>query len=102
MNGGRNMKIELFKKLCANFNKSLDEDLYQLWNEELQDFDSYYVEVAVKNIIKKDNYFPTIKRIMEELNNLPPMEIPVEEKIKRMKEMGVIPSWLKDYEMAIK
>ena len=35
MNGGINMRIELFKKLCANFNKEPNEDLYILWNDEL-------------------------------------------------------------------
>ena len=94
------MRIELYKKLCANFNKPLDEDLYQLWNEELGDIDSYYVEVAIKNIIKKDTYFPTLNRILEVLKSQPFMEIPQEEKIKRMKAMGIIPNWLKDYDMA--
>lgn len=80
--------------LCANYGKEPNVDLHKLWNEELKDFDTYYVEVAIKNIIANDRYFPTLSRIIEELKNLPPMEIPQEEKIKRMKEKGVIPSWL--------
>lgn len=88
------MKIELFKKLCLNFNKEPNEDLYLLLNEELEDYDPYYVEVAIRNIIANDKFFPTLNRILEELKNLPPMKIPEEEKIKRMKDKGVIPEWL--------
>lgn len=88
------MNKDLFKMLCANYGKDANVDLHKLWNEELKDFDPYYVEVAIKNIIANDRYFPTLSRIIEELRNLPAMEIPEEEKIKRMKEKGVIPSWL--------
>lgn len=88
------MNKNLFRMLCANYGKEANIELHKLWNEELKDFDTYYVEVAIKNIIANDRYFPTLSRIIEELKNLPPMEIPQEEKIKRMKEKGVIPSWL--------
>lgn len=83
-----------FAKLCMNYDKEPNEELYELWNEELKDYDNYYVEMAIKNIIANDRYFPTLSKVIEELKNLPPMEISVEEKIKRMKEKGVIPSWL--------
>lgn len=95
------MRIELYRQICMNFNKEPNEDLYLLWKEELEDYDTYYVEVAIKNIIKKDKYFPTLNRIIEELSNLPALEIPTNEKIKRMKAKGVIPSWLSDYEKKI-
>lgn len=92
------MNKKQFVKLCVNFNKEPNEELYELWCEELEDFGPYYVEVAIKNIMVNDKFFPTLSRVLEELKNLPPMEIPVEEKIKRMKEKGVIPNWLSDYE----
>lgn len=88
------MKIDLYKQLCSNFNKQADETTYLLWNEMLEEHDPYYVEVAIKNIIKNDKFFPTFSRILEEINNLPELEIPDEEKIKRMKAKGIIPSWL--------
>ena len=88
------MKIDLFKQLCMNYDKVPNEELYILWKNELKDFDPYYIEVAIKNIIARDRYFPTLSKILEELKNVPAMEIPQEVKIKRMKDKGVIPSWL--------
>lgn len=87
------MKIELFKKLCANFNKEPNEDLYLLWNEEFKDYDTYYLELAILNIIRNDIYFPTISRVLEVLKNIS-VEIPEEEKEKRMKENGIQSQWI--------
>lgn len=87
------MKIELFKKLCANFNKEPNEDLYLLWNEEFKDYDPYYLELAVLSIIRNDTYFPTISRVLEILKNIS-IEIPEEENERRMKEKGIEPEWL--------
>lgn len=88
------MRIELFKQLCANFNKEPNEDLYLLWNEQLEDYDPYYLEIAIGNIIRNDNFFPTISRVLEELKRIPLEEIPTSEKIRRMKERGIEPEWL--------
>ena len=87
------MKIETFKKLCANYSKEPNEDLYLCWNEMLDGYDPYYVDMAVNSIVKNDKFFPTFNRILEVIKELPPMEIPEEEKIKRMKAKGVIPKW---------
>lgn len=88
------MNKKLFVKLCMNFDKEPNEELFNLWNEMLEEYDPHYVEIAINNIIKNDKYFPTFSKIMEEINNLPELEIPDEEKIKRMKAKGIIPSWL--------
>lgn len=88
------MRIELFKQLCMNFGKEPTEELYLLWNETLEEYDPYYVEQAIKSIIKNDKFFPTISRVLEVLKELPYKEIPTEEKKRRMKEKGVEPSWL--------
>lgn len=87
-----------FVKLCMNYDKEPNEELYELWKEELKDYDTYYVEIAIKNITKEDKFFPNLNRILEEIKKLQSLEIPTYEKIKRMKEKGVIPSWLEDYE----
>ena len=89
------MNKKQFVALCINFDKEPSEELFNMWNEMLEDYDSYYIQVVIDNIIKNDKFFPTFYRILEELKNLPPMEIPEEEKIKRMKAKGVIPEWLK-------
>ena len=88
------MNKKQFVKLCINFNKEPSEDLFDLWKEALEDYDPYYIELALKNIITNDRYFPTLNRIIEELRNLPCIEIPENEKIKRMKAKGVVPNWL--------
>lgn len=88
------MRIELFKKLCMNFNKEPNEDLYLLFDEQFGEYDPYYFEQAIAYIIKNDNYFPTVARVLEVLKELPSEEIPTEEKKRRMKQMGVSPAWL--------
>ncbi len=93
------MRIELFKKLCMNFNKEPNEDLYLLWNEKFEEFDPYYLEKAISLIISNDSYFPTIARVLEVLRELPYKEIPTEEKKRRMIAKGINPEWLdKEYE----
>lgn len=93
------MRTELFKQLCMNFGKEPTEELYLLWNETLEEYDPYYVEQAIRSIIKNDKFFPTISRVLEVLKELPYEEIPTEEKIRRMKKMGIEPEWLyKEYE----
>lgn len=87
------MNKKQFAKLCMNYDKEPNEELYSLWNEMLEDYDPYFIEVAIDNIIQNDKFFPTYSRVLEVLNNIPPMEIPEEEKIKRMKNKGVIPEW---------
>lgn len=99
MNGGINMRIELFKQLCMNFGKEPTEELYLLWNETLEEYDSYYVEQAIKSIIKNDKFFPTISRVLEVLKESPYKEIPTQEKKRRMIEKSICPEWLdKEYE----
>lgn len=88
------MNKELFKKICINFGKDANKELYDLWNEQLEDYAPYYLELAINNIIAKDKYFPTLSRVIEELKNLPSIEIPAEEKTRRMKEKGIEPKWL--------
>ena len=77
-----------------NFDKEPNEELFNMWTEMLEDYDPYYIQVAIDNIIKNDKFFPAFNRILEEIKNLPPIEIPEEEKIKRMKAKRVKPEWL--------
>ena len=85
------MKVELFKKLCANFNREPSEDLYKLWNEELEGLDDYYLDLAIKNIIRTYNYFPKLSDLYNECLKVPNVEIPTEIKTKRMER--VRPLW---------
>lgn len=87
------MNKDLFKKLCLNFNKEPDKELYDLWNEELEVINSIYVEKAIKNIMKKDKFMPNLNRVFEELNKLGDVYITEEEKVKKWVQNGVKPSW---------
>ena len=89
------MNKELFKMLSANYGKEPNVELHKLWNEELIDYDELYIEQAVKNILMNDKFFPTLSRIIEEIKKLPLITITEEEKLKRMEERGVRPSWLR-------
>jgi len=88
------MKVELFRKLCMNFNKEPNEELYLLWKEQFDDYDPYYLEIVINNIIANDSYFPTISKVIEEFKKTNCKEIPVKEKERRKKEKNVIPNWL--------
>ena len=89
------MRIELFRQICMNFNREPSEDVYRLWNEELINYDDLYVEQAFKNILKNEKYFPTLSRVIEEITNLPSIEITEDTKKKRMEKRGIIPQWLR-------
>ena len=88
------MKIDLFRRICMNFNKEPNEELYLLWNDELEDYDPIYVEEAIKEILSTDRYFPTIARVVEVLKKIKPREFTEEEKTKRMEQRGIVPEWV--------
>lgn len=87
------MDRNLFKILCDNFNKELNRELYELYNNELQDYDPILVKNAVMNILKNKKYFPNLADIKEEIKKLPPLyELLTEkEKIKRWQAKGIKP-----------
>lgn len=89
------MNKDLFKMLCANYGKELNVDLHKLWDAELKDYDEIYVEQAIRNILTSDKFFPTLSRIIDEIKNLPPIEITEDIKRKRMEERGIVPQWLR-------
>lgn len=88
------MNKKLYKSLCDNFNKEINTDLYDMWKEELKDYDEKLVEQAIKQVIMNDKYMPTLARIIEVIKNLPPLEITEAEKINRWEKKGIHPSWL--------
>lgn len=59
-----------FAKLCFNFNKEPNEDLYELWEYNLRCYDEEELSKALNNIIAKDKYFPTLNRILEVVKDI--------------------------------
>ena len=95
------MRIETFKKLCANFNREPSEDLYLLWNENLKIYDDEEIEKAVKTILSNDNYFPTLSRfkeVMKEILNNEYENFDSERNVRgKMEKLDIHPSWLDKY-----
>lgn len=87
-----------FVKLCFNFNKEPNEDLYELWEYNLRAFDEQEIRDAFNKIILTEKYFPNLNKVLEvvkevvkkeylEFNN----ELVVKEK---MKKFNINPQWL--------
>lgn len=54
-----------FAKLCFNYNKEPNEELYELWNYNLRCYDEDEIQKTINIIISKDKYFPTLNRFLE-------------------------------------
>ena len=87
-----------FVKLCFNFNKEPNEDLYELWEYNLRAFDEQEIRDAFNKIILTEKYFPNLNKVLEvvkevvkkenlEFNN----ESVIKEKIKKF---NINPQWI--------
>ena len=94
------MKIDLFKKLCANFNREPSEDLYLLWNEKLRIYDDDEIDKTLKIIMSNDIYFPTLSRFKEVMKDVLNEELETFDSEKnvreKMKRLNIHPAWLDD------
>lgn len=88
------MNKKLFKMLCLNFNRELDKDVYEIYEEALSKYDEYYIADAIKYIIEHDKFMPTIARIIEATRELPYRELTEEEKKARWEKEEIRPSWI--------
>lgn len=59
-----------FAKLCFNFNKEPNEDLYELWEYNLRCYDGEELSRAINIIIANDKYFPTLSRVLEVVKDI--------------------------------
>lgn len=91
------MNKKLYKMICANYNKTLDKDLYEMYEEALKDYQDHYIEDAIKYIIENDKYMPTLARIKEVVKDLPSRELTEDEKIEKWKKKNIVPAWLDRY-----
>lgn len=88
------MNRKTYKFLCDNFNREVNPELYEMWKEELLDYDDKLVEQAINQIIRNDKFMPTLSRIIEVIKEQPPLEITEEEKLARWEKKGIHPSCL--------
>ena len=59
------MNKKVYLMLCKNYNKEPDRDLFEMWQEQLNEYTEEQVENAINQIIKVDKYMPTLARIIE-------------------------------------
>ena len=87
-----------FAKLCFNFNKDPNEDLYELWKDNLRPYDDNEIQKAINTIISTDKYFPTLSRFLEVVKDIVSKEnvdIDDEKYIReKMKKHNIHPEWL--------
>ena len=90
------MNKKQFKKLCLNYGKDANVDLYELWNYNLRCFDEEEIEKTINKIIATDQYFPTLNRLLEVAKEIVSSES-VEYDEKQLGEIferkGVVPEW---------
>lgn len=79
------MNKKLFAKLCFNFNKEPNEELFQLWEEQLKDYEPNRIEEVLKTILVNDKYFPTLSRVIELIDS---------DKENDIKQKCIKPEWL--------
>ena len=54
-----------FAKLCFNYNKEPNEDLFELWKDNLRCYDEDEIQKAINIIISNDKFFPNLNRFLE-------------------------------------
>lgn len=90
------MNKKQFKKLCLNYGKDANVDLYELWNYNLRCFDEEEIEKTINKIIATDQYFPTLNRLLEVAKQVV-REEDIEYNEKQLGEIferkGVVPEW---------
>ena len=91
------MNKKLYKLLCTNYNKKLDKEMYEIYEETLREYQDYMVNDAIKYIIQHDKFMPTVARIIEVIKELPNREITEKEKRDQWEKKNIIPKWLDEY-----
>lgn len=85
-----------FAKLCFNYNKEPNEDLYELWDQNLRCYDEEELSKTINIIIANDKYFPTLSKVLEVVKDIVNKEnIEYDEKYmkEKMINSGIIPEW---------
>lgn len=91
------MNKELFKKLCMNYNKSANKELYDLWSYNLRPYSNDEIEEAINIIVGTDKFFPTLSRVLEVIKEVvkhKPIENSETVVREKMKKHNIHPKWL--------
>ena len=92
------MNKTIFKKLCLNYDKEPDKDLYELWEYQLRAYDEEEIQQMVEYIITNDRFFPTLSRVLEVIKEIAKKELDTFDSEKnvreKMKRLNIHPTWL--------
>lgn len=84
----------LYVGLAQNFNTKPNKEVFEMWYEELAEFDLKYIKQVFRKLMMQNKYMPTLKEVMDELKNVKYEPLTEEEKLERFKNEGTHPSWL--------
>lgn len=88
-----------FAKLCMNYGKEPNEDLFELWEYNLRCYDEKEIKDAVNVIVLNDKYFPSLGRMLEVVKDIVKKEdvyVSEEQKREKMERLNIKPEWLKE------
>ena len=71
-----------FAKLCFNYGKEPNEDLFELWQYNLRCYDEDEMQKAINIIITNDKYFPTLSRVLEVVKDVVSKETLIKDETK--------------------
>lgn len=71
-----------FAKLCFNYGKEPNEDLFELWSYNLRCYDEDEMQKAINIIIAQDKYFPTLNRVLEVVKDVVSKEVFIKDETK--------------------
>lgn len=71
-----------FAKLCFNYSKEPNEDLFELWKDNLRCFDDDEIQKAISIITSTDKFFPTLNRFLEVIKDVVSKETFVKDETK--------------------
>ena len=88
-----------FAKLCFNYNKEPNEDLFELWEDNLRCYDEDEIKKTINTIISQDKYFPTLSRVLEVVKDVVKKEdayCDEEHKREKMVRINFKPKWFNE------
>ena len=61
---------KLYNQLLLNYNKEFDSDMFEMWYEELVEFDLKYIKQVFRKLMIQNKFMPTLKEVIDELKNV--------------------------------
>lgn len=85
---------KLYNQLLLNYNKEFDEDMFEMWYEELEQYGLKYIKQVFRKTMMQNKFMPTLKEVIDELKNIKYEALTEEEKIEKLQEQGIFLKWV--------